>query len=347
MQVGTRKIGGDSEPFIIAEMSGNHNGSLNRALEIIRAAAENGADAIKFQSYRADTITLDCDRPDFIISDPKSLWNGRKLYELYDEAHTPWEWHEALFAEARKHNIIPFSSPFDETAVDLLESLGAELYKIASFEITHLPLVARVAKTGKPMIISTGMATESEIHEAIAVACQNGAPSITILKCTSAYPADPKDINLAAIPDMRKKFGVDVGFSDHTLGIGVPVASVAYGVRIIEKHFTLDRKDGGVDSQFSMDPAELKLLKAETTKAWQAQGRVEYGGTENEQGSKNFRTSVWPMRDIKAGEIFTKDNLKIRRPGMSLAPKSYEEMLGKPASRDLVKGEWLTLEDAK
>ena len=339
--VAGRPVGLDHEPFIIAEMSGNHNGSLERAVQIVRAAAETGVDCLKFQTYTADTMTLDVHTDDFVITDPKSLWNGRQLHELYGEAHTPWEWHAELFAEARKLGVASFSTPFDETAVDFLESLDVPMYKIASFEITHLPLIRKVASTGKPMIMSTGMATEDEIADAIAAARGEGATAICILKCTSAYPATAADANLATIPDMRKRFGVEVGLSDHTLGTGVAVASIVLGASVVEKHFTLDRNDGGVDSAFSLEPWEMKLLKEETRRAWQAAGSVTYGGTSGEAKSRQFRQSVYPQAPIRAGEVFTRDNLKVCRPGLSLPPRALDTLLGRAATRDYAVGERL------
>ncbi|MCL4149973.1 UNVERIFIED_CONTAM: hypothetical protein GTU68_061275 [Idotea baltica] len=326
-------------------MSGNHNGSLERAKDIVRAAAETGVDCLKFQTYTAETMTLDLLSDDFVIRDENSLWNGRQLYELYQEARTPWEWHEELFKVARDLGVLSFSTPFDVTAVDFLESLNVPMYKVASFEITHIPLIRRIAETGKPMIMSTGMASEDDIALAIKTAQDAGATEIAILKCTSAYPANASDANLATIPDMREKFGVEVGLSDHTLGTGVSVASINFGATLIEKHFTLDRGDGGVDSDFSLEPWEMKLLKAETKRAWHARGEVRYSGTSNEQKSKQVRQSVYPSRAIAAGEKFSADNLKICRPGFSLPPKSYDALLGQPAKRDIAVGERLTEQD--
>jgi pseudaminic acid synthase len=344
-QIGSKFIGSNVEPFIIAEMSGNHNGSKERALEIVREAARCGVDCLKFQTYTSDTITLNSTRDDFVIRDPKSLWDGRQLYELYGDAHTPWEWHADLFAVAAEFGVIAFSTPFDETAVDFLDGLGVPMFKIASFEVTHLPLIAKVARTGKPMIISTGMATLEEIGEAVSTAKDAGARDIVILKCTSQYPANASDANLLTIPDMEKRFGVQVGLSDHTPGIGVAVASVVLGATVVEKHFTLDRNDGGVDSAFSLEPWEMRLLKQETVRAWHSQGEVHYGGTQNEAGSRQFRQSIYPSRDIKAGELFSRDNLKICRPGLSLEPRYFEQLLNKPARRDIELGDRLTEAD--
>ena len=340
-----RRIGPDADPFIIAEVSGNHNGSLDRAVAIIRAIADAGADCVKFQTYTADTITLDAATDDFLIRDPDSLWHRRRLHELYDEAHTPWDWHAALFEEARKAGLIAFSSPFDETAVDFLEALGAPMYKIASFELTHLPLIRKAAATGRPMILSTGMAHEDDIALALDTARAAGAKDLAILKCTSAYPADASDAHLRTIPDMRRRFGVEVGLSDHTLGIGVAVASVALGASLIEKHVTLSRADGGVDAAFSLEPAELRLLKDETRRARAALGAIRYGGADREQASRAFRPSIWPSRPIARGEILSADNLIIRRPGQSLAPVHLDALLGAPAPRDLGFAERLTEAD--
>ena len=340
-----KSIGTGYEPFVIAEMSGNHNGSKERALEIIHAAAETGVDCLKFQTYTADSMTLNSLRDDFVIRDPKSLWNGRQLYDLYQEAHAPLEWHEDLFNAARKHGVIAFSTPFDTGSVDFLNDLGVPMFKIASFEVTHLPLIRKVAQTGKPMIISTGIASRDEIAQAVAVARAEGNDQIVLLKCTSQYPADASDANLATLPDMAECFNTQVGLSDHTLGTGVAVASVIFGATVIEKHFTLDRNDGGVDSAFSLEPWEMKLLKEETLRAWKARGQVHYSGTENEQKSQQFRQSIYPSRDIAPGEIFSADNLKICRPGLSLEPKYYDRLLGQPARRAIGFGERLTESD--
>lgn len=345
IQVGGRKIGANEEPFIIAEMSGNHNGSKKRAIEIIKRAAQTGVDCLKFQTYTADTITLACDKPDFIINDEKSLWNGRQLHGLYDEAHTPWEWHEELFKVANDHGVIAFSSPFDETAVDFLNDLNVPMFKVASFEITHLPLIRKIGQTGKPVIISTGMASMEEIETAIQTAREGGTDDIIILKCTSQYPANASDANLETISNMAERFGVQVGLSDHTLGIGVGIAAIGYGATVIEKHFTIDRSEGGVDSEFSMEPHEMKALKEETSRAWHARGKVHYDGTANEQKSKQFRQSIYPSRDIAEGEAFSVDNLKICRPGLSLAPEHWESLIGKPAKRKIEMGDRLNQQD--
>ena len=341
IQVGNRKIGRDQEPFIIAEMSGNHNGSKDKAIEIIKRAAETGVDCLKFQTYTADTITLNSTKPDFVINDDKSLWNGRQLHGLYEEAHTPWDWHEELFQIANDHGVIAFSSPFDETAVDFLNELGVPMFKVASFEITHLPLIRKIGQTGKPVIISTGMASMEEVETAIRTAKESGTDDIIILKCTSQYPANASDANLETIADMMERFGVQVGLSDHTLGIGVGIAAIGYGASVIEKHFTIDRSEGGVDSEFSMEPHEMKMLKEETSRAWHARGKVHYEGTSNEQNSKKFRQSIYPSRDIKEGEILSAENLKICRPGLSLAPAKWNDLLGQKAKRAISMGERL------
>ncbi len=345
IKVGSRKIGPNEEPFIIAEMSGNHNGSKERAIEIIKRAAQTGVDCLKFQTYTGDTITLNSTKTDFVINDEKSLWNGRQIHGLYDEAHTPWKWHEELFQTANDHGVIAFSSPFDETAVDFLNDLGVPMFKVASFEITHLPLIRKIGQTGKPVIISTGMASMEEIETAIQTAKESGTDDIIILKCTSQYPANASDANLETIADMTERFGVQVGLSDHTLGIGVGIAAIGYGATVIEKHFTIDRAEGGVDSEFSMEPHEMKLLKEETSRAWHARGKVHYDGTENEQKSKQFRQSIYPSRDIAEGEVFSADNLKICRPGLSLSPSSWDELIGKRAKRAIEMGDRLNSDD--
>jgi len=339
MQIDNRKIGQEHPPFIIAEVSGNHNGSLDYALAIIDAIADSGADAVKLQTYTADTLTIDAPQDDFHITDPNSLWHGRSLYELYEEAHTPWEWHEALFKRAREHGLIVFSTPFDETAVDFLETLDVPCYKIASFENGDIPLIRAVAKTGKPMIISCGMASVDVIEEAVSTARNEGVKDIVLLKCTSAYPADPKDINLATLADMRNKFGVEVGLSDHTMGIAVPVAATALGATVIEKHVTLRREDGGVDAAFSLEPDELKQLVESTHIAWQATGKVTYGSASaTEEKSGQFRRSIYITQDIKAGEAFTLDNIRCIRPGFGLEPRLFDAVLGKKAASDIIRG---------
>lgn len=329
-----RAVGASSPPFVIAEMSGNHNHSLERALAIVEAAATAGAHALKIQTYTADTLTLDTDAPGFTIDDPKSLWAGRRLHDLYDEAHTPWEWHEPIFTRARELGMIPFSSPFDLTAVQFLEALDAPCYKIASFEITHHPLIRAAAETGKPLIMSTGMATEDEIRAAVSTARDAGCDDILLLKCTSNYPASPANSNLQTIPDMRNRFGCAVGLSDHTLGVGVSVAAVAFGAVAIEKHFTLDRDEGGVDSAFSLEPDELRQLIIETGRAWEAIGAVSYGPSDDEKRSLRFRQSLYVGQDMRAGDIFTEENLRVVRPGFGLSPAFYDEVLGRSITRD-------------
>ena len=333
-----RRIGPSAPPFVIAEMSGNHNHSLERALAIVDAAADAGAHALKMQTYTADTITLDVARDEFVISDPGSLWAGRTLHSLYEEAHTPWDWHEALFARARERGMIPFSTPFDETAVDFLETLDSACYKIASFENVHLPLIRKVAATGKPVIMSTGMATEEELGEAVGAARGAGCADLVLLKCTSTYPASPENTNLATISHMRERFGCLVGLSDHSMGIGVSVAAVALGAVAVEKHFTLARSDGGVDSTFSMEPDEMRALVIETERAWQALGDVSYGPTDAEKASLQFRRSLYVAEDMRIGDVFTTTNLRVVRPGLGLAPKHYDEVLGRRITQDASKG---------
>lgn len=333
-----------ARPFIIAEMSGNHNGSLDRALSIVEAAANAGANAIKLQTYTADTMTLNLARDEFVVENPSSLWNGRTLYDLYEEAHTPWEWHEPIFAKARELGLTPFSTPFDSTSVDFLESLNVSMYKIASFENIDIPLIKKVASTGKPIIISTGLASVSEIYEAVEAAKGFGCPEIVLLKTTSSYPASPANSNLKTIPHMRELFNCEVGLSDHTLGIGVAIASIAMGVSVVEKHFTLSRDDGGVDSAFSLDVSELKLLVQESNRAWEAIGQISYGPSEGEMGSSVFRRSLYVVKDIQSGEAFTEDNVRAIRPGFGLAPKYMDFILGKKANRDLKRGLGMSLD---
>ena len=334
----TLKIGKQHPPFIIAEMSGNHNQSLERALTIVEAAAKAGAHALKLQTYTADTMTLDLDEGEFFISDSNSLWQGQSLYKLYQEAYTPWEWHEPIFKRCQELGMIGFSSPFDETAVDFLETLNVPCYKIASFENTDLPLIRKVAATGKPMIISTGMATVAELDETVREAKKAGCKDLILLKCTSTYPATPENTNILTIPHMRELFKCEVGLSDHTMGIGVGVASVALGATVIGKHFTLRRADGGVDSAFSMEPEEMQTLVVETQRAWQALGKIKYGSTEAETKSKVFRRSLYIGEDMKAGDVLTEKNLRIIRPGMGLSPKYYEILLGKKVNSDVTRG---------
>ena len=331
-------IGKGSRPFIIAEMSGNHNQSLERAIAIVEAAAESGAHALKLQTYTADTMTLAINEGEFFIDDEKSLWNGSSLYDLYKQAYTPWEWHQPIMQRANELGMVCFSSPFDETAVDFLEELNVPAYKIASFENNHLPLIRKAASTGKPVIISTGMASVAEIHEAVDAARGEGCRELILLKCTSAYPARPENCNVLTIPNMQELFGCEVGLSDHTIGIGASIAAVAHGATVIEKHFTLSRADGGVDSAFSLEPDELESLVIETERAWQSLGDVVYGGTSSEVKSKIFRRSLYVAEDMVIGEIFTENNLKIIRPGIGLPPKYYEQFLGRKVSMNVSKG---------
>jgi pseudaminic acid synthase len=338
LSIGTREIGCHIRPYLIAEMSGNHNQSLDRALAIVDSAANSGADAIKLQTYTADTMTLDLRTPGFVIDDPNSPWAGRQLHDLYEQAHTPWDWHGAIIQRAHERGIECFSSPFDDTAVDFLQSLQVPAYKIASFENTDLPLIRRVAKTGKPMIISTGMASVTEIGEAVSTAKKGGCNNVILLKCTSTYPATPENTNVRTIANMKETFGCEVGLSDHTMGCGVAVASVAFGATVVEKHFTLSRADGGVDSSFSLEPHEFALLRAELDRAWLSLGQVTYGGTQAEEKSRAYRRTLYIARDMKAGEAFTAENLRIVRPGFGLPPKHYDLLLGKHINQDVSAG---------
>lgn len=338
MKFGDRLVGTNHEPFVIAEMSGNHNQSLDRALAIVDAAAKTGAHALKIQTYTADTMTIDLDEGEFSIRDPNSLWQNKSLYKLYQEAYTPWEWHEAIFDRCRQHGMLGFSTPFDDTAVDFLEKLKVPFYKIASFENTDVPLIRRVASTGKPMIISTGMASEAELEEAVRVAREAGCKDLVLLKCTSTYPASPENTNIRTIPAMSERFQCHVGLSDHTMGVGVAVASVALGARVIEKHFTLSRADGGVDSQFSLEPDEFTLLVTETKRAFQSLGTVTYGATEKEKKSLQFRRSIYVVKDMREGEEFTSENIRCIRPGFGLPPKHFDAVLGKKARTALRRG---------
>lgn len=344
LHIANRCIGLDQPPFVIAEMSGNHNQSLERALEIVEAAAKAGAHALKLQTYTADTMTLDLAEREFFISDPNSLWKGKSLYQLYQEAHTPWQWHKPIFDCAKELGLIAFSTPFDETAVDFLEELGVPAYKIASFENTDLPLIRKVASTGKPMIISTGMATVAELDEAVRTARESGCKDLVLLKCTSTYPASPNDSNLLTIPHMRDLFNCEIGLSDHTMGVGVAIAAVALGATVIEKHFTLRRSDGGVDSAFSMEPPEMASLRAEVEKSWQALGRIRYGIQPSERASLEFRRSLYIGEDMQAGATFTCNNLRCIRPGYGLPPKYYDLIIGRKLRAPARKGSPVTWE---
>ena len=327
-----------NRPFIIAEMSGNHNQSLERALAIVDAAADAGVDAVKIQTYTADTMTIDIGTGEFFISDKDSLWKGETLYHLYEKAHTPWEWHTAIFERCKERGIMGFSTPFDDTAVDFLEDLGVPCYKIASFENVDLPLIRKVARTGKPIIASTGMTTVAELSDLVQTVRENGCTDLTLLKCTSSYPASPEGTNLRTIPHMRELFGCAVGLSDHTLGIGAAVASVALGAVVIEKHFTLSRVEGGVDAAFSLEPAEMAQLVRECRTAALALGAVSYERAEQEQKSLQFRRSLYVVEDMEAGDVFTEKNLRRIRPGMGLSPKYYDIILGKKANCNITRG---------
>jgi N-acetylneuraminate synthase len=341
-QVNGVTVGAGQRPYVVAEMSGNHNGSLDTALALVDAAAVAGAHAIKLQTYTADTMTVDVQHPRFRISKGHDLWSGEYLYQLFQRAHTPWEWHEAIFERARQHGLTPFSSPFDRTAVDLLEKLDAPMYKIASSEITDLPLVRLVASTGKPVIISTGMASVQEIAAAVEAAQGAGCTDLVVLSCTASYPAPPEQTNLRRIPVLAETFRVPIGLSDHTLGIGVPIASVAFGACLIEKHLTLDREDKGVDSAFSLEPRELAALVVESERAWQALGTTHIGPTEAEQESLRFRRSLYVVADVRAGDVVTEENVRSIRPTGGLAPDAIGTVLGRTFRSDAAKGTPLT-----
>ena len=343
-RIGERAIGPDQPPLVIAEMSGNHNQSLERAFELVDAAAAAGAHALKLQTYTADTITLDVRGGDFEIRDQGSLWAGQNLHDLYAKAYTPWEWHEPIMERARQHGLLCFSSPFDESAVDFLEDLDVPAYKIASFENNHLPLIRRAASTGKPLIISTGMATLADLDQAVTTAREAGCRDLVLLKCTSTYPATPANTNIRTIPHLRELFGCAVGLSDHTMGVGVSVAAVALGASVIEKHFTLARSDGGVDSAFSLEPAELAALVHETERAWQSLGEVRYGPTEAERASLQFRRSIYVAAEIAEGDLFTPENLRVVRPGHGAPPHLYDQLLGRPARRAYQPGTPLSMD---
>ena len=338
------KIGLEHKPFIIAEMSGNHNQSLERALEIVEAAAITGAHALKLQTYTADTLTLDVNEGEFFIDDKDSLWKGKSLYELYKEAYTPWEWHEPIMKRATELGMLCFSTPFDNTAVDFLENLNVPAYKIASPEIIHLPLIKKIATTGKPIIISTGMASIAEMDEMVQTIRDSGCEQFILLKCTSTYPAFPENSNVITLPHMRELFSCEVGLSDHTMGIGAAVAAVAYGATVIEKHFTLHRADGGVDSSFSLEPKEMKQLVIETERAWQSLGKVTYGATQAEKNSVLNRRSLYIAENMKKGDVLNEKNLRIVRPGLGLAPKYYDIIIGKKINKDVKKGTGMSWE---
>lgn len=338
MRIDRYEVGRDHRPFIIAEMSGNHNRSLERALAIVDAAASSGAQAIKLQTYTADTMTLDLREGEFVISDPGSLWAGRSLYDLYEEAHTPWEWHKPLIDRARSHGMVAFSTPFDASSIDFLESLDVPCYKIASFENTDVALIRQVAATGKPLIISTGMASLADLDLMVSTARNGGCRDLALLKCTSTYPATPENSNILTIPHLREMFGCEVGLSDHTMGCGVAVAAVAVGATVIEKHFTLARSDGGVDSAFSLEPAELKQLVVETERARLALGAVRYGARGAEEDSLVFRRSLYVVEDIKAGDLLTERNVRAIRPGLGLAPRHLDMVLGRRVRQDAKRG---------
>ncbi len=338
MQIGGFAIGEEHRPFIIAEMSGNHNQSLERALSIVDAAADAGVQALKIQTYTADTMTLDIREREFFLSDPKGLWAGKSLYQLYQEAYTPWEWHKPIFDRCKERGIVGFSTPFDATSVEFLAELDVPVYKIASFENIDIPLLKRVAAKRKPVIMSTGMASVAELSEAVETLRQNGCKEIILLKCTSSYPASPHESNIRTIPHMKALFGCETGLSDHTLGIGVAVASIALGARVIEKHFTLDRSEGGVDSAFSLERAEMKMLVEECGRAFEGLGRINYDRTASEIGSLAYRRSLYVVEDIGEGELLTGKNIRAIRPGLGLLPKFYDDIIGKVAAKDVKRG---------
>lgn len=331
-------------PFIVAEMSGNHNHSLEQALKIVDAAADAGVNALKIQTYTADTMTINKSDKEFLISDSNSLWRGESLYSLYQKAYTPWEWHKAIFGRCKEKGIVGFSTPFDFTAIDFLEKLDCPVYKVASFENIDLPLIKRIAQTGKPMIVSTGMANLSELEELVCTAKMNGCSDLTLLKCTSSYPAEPAGTNLLTIPHMRDLFRCNVGLSDHTLGIGVAVASIALGATVIEKHFTLSREDGGVDAKFSLEPKEMTQLVRECNVAYKSLGTINYNVQKQEEKSLAFRRSLYIVQDMKSGDVISEQNMRSIRPGLGLAPKYYEAVLGKRVKSDVSKGTALSWE---
>lgn len=347
VSIAGRTIGLEEKPFIIAELSGNHNQSLEQALAMVRAAAAAGVDAVKLQTYTADTMTLNSDHPDFVINDQSSPWYGKSLYQLYHEAHTPWEWHQAIFEEAKRLGLIAFSSPFDSTAVEFLESLEVPAYKIASFENTDLPLIRKVANTGKPVIISTGMATAEEIGQVVTTCQEAGCMELILLKCTSNYPADPSDSNLLTIPDMQNNYACPVGLSDHTLGIGAAVASVALGCCVIEKHLILDKSTGGVDADFSLEPAEFARLVSEVKTAWKSLGYIHYGPVGNEQHSVRYRRGLYITERLKAGDLLNEANIRSLRPALGIPVSQVDAVLGRKVVRDIEPGtplDWDMLE---
>ncbi len=344
INIGDFHIGKNYPPFIIAEMSGNHNHSIDQALKIVDEVAKSGAHALKLQTYTPDTLTIDVSTGDFFISDSSSLWKGNSLYELYKKAYTPWEWHEVIFRRAKEHGIICFSTPFDDTAVDFLETLNVPAYKIASFENNHLPLLKKVAKTGKPVIMSTGLSDLNDINLAIDTLRSNGCKDIILLKCTSTYPSTPENTNLLTIPHMSQLFDCHVGLSDHTMGIGVSLAAIGVGARVIEKHFTLDRSEGGVDSTFSMEPNEFKLLVEESKKAFDALGSIHYGILPDELKSKKFKRSIYIVKDLNKGDILTKDNIRIIRPGNGVSPSFFDTFIGKRINKSVNRGTALSFD---
>ncbi len=338
IRIGGVPVGAGYPPFVIAELSGNHNGSLDRAIKLVEAAAEAGAHAVKLQTYTADTLTIDVNSADFLVSGNDSPWAGRSLHDLYKQAHTPWDWHEPIMHRARELGVVVFSSPFDETAVDFLTKLDVPAYKIASFENVHLPLIRKVAAQGKPVIISTGLASIGEIDDAVTAARDAGCKELVLLKCTSTYPASPENSNIATIPFLREIFRCEVGLSDHTMGVGAAVGAIALGATVIEKHITLARADGGVDASFSLEPHEFRALVVETRRAYEAIGKVQFGPVDAEQGSLVFRRSIYVVKDMAAGEKFSSDNIRIIRPGYGIAPKHYDAIVGATARRDIKRG---------
>lgn len=338
IKIKTRIISKRHKPFIIAELSGNHNGSIQNAFKLVDLAASCGVDAIKLQTYTPETITLFSHKKDFLIKDKKNPWKkSQTLFNLYKKAHTPWSWHKKIFERAKKKNLIYFSSPFDETAVDFLEDLNVPMYKIASFENNHFPLLKKVAKTGKPVIVSTGLATLKQIKETVNCLKKNGCKNFALLKCTSSYPADPKDLNLLSIQQLKRLFNCEVGFSDHSLGIGAAISAISYGATIIEKHFTLN-KSKGVDGKFSSEAEELKMLRRESEIVWQAKGKIFFGPTNNETKYEKFRRSIYISKKIKKGEKFSKSNLKIIRPAYGLHPKYFDQIIGKVSKKNIEVG---------